>query len=135
MPSIIKERIAKLMAEQQAEAPLPTSRAVMDFGEQEVEEPEVQEAEPMEEPPLPTENTALSAETTAPVQEEQDRDYLSGLEVGSEPVEERPDPEWEDVIAEFDAEPQPELPDDPYGRAMADVDWRMALQQREQSLI
>lgn len=138
MPSVVQERIAKVMDEQKAEAPLPTSRAVMDFGEQEVEAPDVNE-QTTEEMPLP--QTAEGVEQPEPevdanAAESNDLGEWSNLTADQEEgeAEQKPDPEWSEMNLDLEPEPVVEEPDDPYGRAMADMDWRMTLQQRDQIL-
>ena len=80
MPSVIQERIQKLMAEQAAEAELPTSRAVMESDEPADAEPqpETEEAEPME-PPLPAEAATEFPEQSDVTDQENDTEQDSEL--------------------------------------------------------
>lgn len=179
MPSVVQERMSKLMAEQKAEASLPTSRAVMDADEPEVETPETESQQSAEEMPLPESAPAEPPE----VESEQSAEELpeqaqeSEPEANDEPEEEQPpelpplpetndapeptqdaetetdddtaempepeaaeqqqpeDAEWDEPEMKFETPEIEEPPDDPYGRAMADTDWRMSLMSREQSLM
>lgn len=94
--------------------------------------PESVSPEPMEEPPLP--------ETAPPelpefVEREEPEGESQELHVPEpQAAEDKPDPDWDELMPRLEAEEIPEEPDDPYGRAMADMDWRTALQQREQLL-
>lgn len=133
MPSILRERMEKLMAEQAAEAPLPTSRAVMDFGDKdEVEPPE--EAEPMDMPPLP--ETADFPEQEMMANQENDAEPVEDIEPPkAEDGVELPDPGWEDAIddmqsqfgGDVDIEEHQPVPAD-WGDEMS---WQQALVDRE----
>lgn len=150
MPSIVRERMQALMDEQKAEASLPTSRAVYQGDEQEIDEPVVQEPdESAAEMSLP-EQAPEEADDEVPLPDESPDQELPELPVEperggddsvdamdepeSEEYEEKPDPEWDDATMRFDPPEIEDPSDDPYSRAMADTEWRMALQGREQIL-
>lgn len=134
MPSVIRERMQKLMDEQKAEATLPTSRAVMDFGEQEIDEPEQQEAdtEPMDLPEqAPDEEVPASDESSADAGD----DAVAEMDVPDrEEQEPKDEPEWQELLTQFEPPEMEEQQPDPYAEAMADTEWRMALQERSQML-
>lgn len=167
MPSIVRERMQKLMDEQKAEAVLPTSRAVMDFGEDEVDDPQIDNAqqsdESVEEMPLPEVNEQQPDEQEQPEQEqptEQQEEMPlpeespdvempaadDSAEVGDEtgegvdeqdeqPAEDKPDPGWEELLMDVGETEEVDGTSDPFADAMSDVDWRMTLQNRSQSLL
>lgn len=166
MPSVVRERMQKLMDEQKAEAVLPTSRAVMDFGEDEVEDPQIDETQQsgdVEEMPLPEVNEQQPDEQEQPEQEEptQQQEEMplpdespdvempaadDSAEVGDEtsevldeqdeqPAEDKPDPGWEELLMDMGETDEVDGTIDPFADAMSDVDWRMTLQNRSQSLL
>lgn len=66
-----------------------------------------------------------------------DEEYVEQAEPFPLPAQEfnrRPVEEWHEGQLAVDQDPEPDEPDDPYGRAMADVDWKMTLQSRGGSL-
>jgi hypothetical protein len=87
-------------------------------------EPEPDEVSPPEDWGVPEDDIEPAAEV----------EPMPEIESAEDETEQQPDPEWNESQMNFDTEEPPEQPDDPYGRAMADTEWRMALQQREQSL-
>lgn len=87
-------------------------------------EPEPDEVEPPEDWGVPEDDVEPAAEVES----------MPEIESAEDDTEQQPDPEWNESQMNFDTEEPPDEPDDPYGRAMADTEWRMALQQREQSL-
>lgn len=116
MASVVRERMQKLMDEQKAEAPLPTSRAVMDFGEQKVDAPETPEPEQQtEEMPLPAE-----AATDAPESPDEPDDLpveREELEAEERDVEPQEQPE-EVPLPETAPTEQPEPTDAPVDQSV-----------------
>lgn len=105
------------------------------------------ETETVDPPSQPIEETAQEEEPESqPISppediENPDQDVIAEVDAEIEDVpsqemeQPRGDPDWQEIEMPPDDPPRDEQPDDPYGRAMADTEWRMALQQREQLLI
>lgn len=137
MPSVIRERMQKLMDEQKAEATLPTSRAVMDFGEQEIDEPEQQETdtEPMDLPEqAPDEEVPASDESSADAGD----DAVTEMDVPEAPQpEDKPDPGWEDSIDDMQRQFSGTMDDEEYRPAergwQDEIGWQQSLADRSNS--
>ncbi len=139
MPFSQQKAVQALMDEQAAQADTPENTAMLPEDEpEEIEqspEPEPEQESAPTEPPLPAEAATDVPETGDFPEQENGSDPENELTVpeGDE-APERPEPEWEEMLTKFD---DPEEPDtsDPYADAMADVDWKMRLQDRSQSLL
>lgn len=110
MPSVVRERMQKLMDEQKAEAELPTSRSVYASEEPEIDAPEVQESESADEIPLPEQNAQESEADDIPLPETapaEEQPQSSGDDTGADDVAAEP----METPEAADSEQQPEQPD------------------------
>ncbi len=147
MPSTLQDRIKRLMEDQEEEAPLPISYSTLRIRDEAPDppgEPEGATPSPSDElPPIdrhdppedfePPQEDRPEVETIETPQEDQPEAEM--IEPGElEQEQNRPEPEWEEMLQNFEpAEPREEQPD-PYLQAMADSDWKMALQDRSNIL-
>lgn len=111
------------LPEQAPAEPPEESEATEDVQESEQEEMDLPEQAPDEEVPAVDQAEDATTEDSAAAMEVPEREEVQPGEAG-----------WEELLTEFDPPAMEEQKDDPYARAMADVDWKMVLQSRSEAL-
>jgi hypothetical protein len=111
------------LPEQAPAEPPEESEATEDVQEPEQEDMDLPEQAPDEEVPAVDQAEDATTEDSAAAMEVPEREEVQPGEAG-----------WEELLTEFDPPEMEEQKDDPYARAMADVDWKMVLQSRSEAL-